>query len=174
MNRPATLQAVAEQADSMESFGRLFQDWLHTVRTWSSRPQVRRAIEKDPPRLAHRFRQGEVADAWLAAYAETIAAKLKIPAPAWSADRVAPQPWFGTSEDPHARACALRDSPQAFKARNLYVATVDLPLRLRAGRPAKSMLELRQANAARQRRFRMKRKQELRQLRRTARRLLAG
>jgi hypothetical protein len=174
MNRAATLFSVAEQADSLESFGRLFRDWLHTLRSLSSRPSVWRAIEEEPPRLVRRFPEGTVADAWLAAYAEYISTRLGGPAPDWVGGRVAPQPWFGTSEDPVARAQALRDSPQAFKSRNLYVPSVDLPLRLRPGRPAKSPRELRLANAARQRRFRQRRRRELRQLRRLAQRVGAG
>jgi len=171
MSRPATLQAVAEQADSLDAFGRLFQDWLHAVRTFSSRPQVLRAIQDEPARLARRFPDGAIADAWLAAYAEYISVKLKAPVPPWVVGRVAPQPWFGTGEDLHARVCALRDSPQPFKSRNLYVPIVDLPLRFRAGRPGKSPMELRRANALRQRKFRLKRKRELLRLRRLARRV---
>jgi hypothetical protein len=67
--------------------------------------------------------------------------------------------------DPRARAIALRDSPGPFKARNLFTPGVDLPLRLRAGRPRKSSVELRAANAERQRRFREKRQVELQSLR---------
>jgi hypothetical protein len=164
---------VAEQADSLEAFGRLFQDWLHTLRAFSSRSQVLRAIEEQPPRLAKRFEGGVVSDAWLAAYAEFIAQRLNAAAPKWSAGRVAPYPWFGTGDDLIARVAALRDSPQAFKSRNLFVPVVDLPLRLRAGRPRKSLLELRRTNAERQRKFRLLRKRELLRLRSLARRAKA-
>lgn len=160
MNRPATLHEVAAEADSLETFGRLFQDWLHTLRTLSSRSQVLRAIEEAPPRLAKRFIDGAVSDAWLAAYADLIAQRLKAEAPSWTAGRVAPHPWFATGEDFPSRVAALRDSPQPFKSRNLFVPVVDLPLRLRAGRPRKSLEELRQANAERQRRFRTRRRKE--------------
>ena len=173
MNRPATLRAVAEQADSLEAFGRLFQDWLHSVRTFSSRPQVLQAIKEEPPRLAKRFASGAVSDAWLAAYAEFIAKRLNAATPKWSAGRVTPEPWFGTSGDELARVSALRDSPQPFKSRNLFVPVVDLPLRLRPGRPKKSRLELRLANAKRQRRFRARRKEEWQRLRRLAQRATA-
>lgn len=170
MNRPSTLRAVAAEADSLEAFGRLFQDWLHAVRTLSSRPQVLRSIEEEPPRLTQRFAEGAVADAWLAAYAEHIAQRLHAAAPQWAEGRVAPQPWFGTADDLPVRVAALRDSPQPFKARNLFVPVVDLPLRLRPGRPRKSLQELRQANAERQRKFRLSRKRELLRLRSLARR----
>jgi hypothetical protein len=86
--------------------------------------------------------------------------------PAWtrSTARIAPQPWF-ESDIPALRLMALRDSPGAFKRRNLYVADVDLPVRLAAGRPATTPAERRANNAARQRRFRARRQAELTALR---------
>lgn len=169
MKRPETLRAVAEESDSLETFGRLFQDWLHAVRTFSSRGQLERAIRDEPPRLARIFSEGKVADAWLAASAEYAAQRAAIPCPAWAAGRVAPEPWFAVGNDPRARAIALRDSPGPFKARNLFTPAVDLPLRLRAGRPRKTSAELRVANAERQRRFREKRQADLQNLRTLAR-----
>lgn len=169
MNRPRTLQAVAEQADSLESFGRYFQDWLHTLRTFSSRPQVAQAIHEAPPRLSRAFAEGKIADAWLAASAEYLAGQAGLPVPVWTRGRTAPEPWFAAGEtDAHARLVALRDSPAPFKSRNLYTPAVDFPLQLSAGRPAKSAEELRQANAARQRRFRERRRRELEALRKPA------
>ena len=169
MKRPETLRAVAEESDSLETFGRLFRDWLHAVRTFSSRAQLERAIRDEPPRLARNFAEGKVADAWLAASAEYAAQRAALPCPAWATGRVAPEPWFAVDHDPVARAIALRDSPGPFKARNLFTPGVDLPLRLRAGRPRKSSAELRAANAERQRRFREKRQGELQSLRTLAR-----
>jgi len=169
VNRPETLRAVAEASDSLETFGRLFQDWLHAVRSFSSRTQVDRAIRDEPRRLARAFSEGKVADAWLAASAEYAAQRAGLPHPPWTTDRVAPEPWFAVGNDPRARAIALRDSPGPFKARNLFTPGVDLPLRLRAGRPRKPLAELRAANAERQRRFRAKRQAELQQLRTLAR-----
>jgi hypothetical protein len=167
VNRPETLRAVSEASDSLETFGRLFQDWLHVVRTFSSRTQLERAIQEEPRRLTRAFSEGKVADAWLAASAEYAAQRAGLSYPAWTAGRVAPEPWFAVGNDPRARA--LRDSPGPFKARNLFTPGVDLPLRLRAGRPRKPLAELRAANAERQRRFREKRQAELQQLRALAR-----
>lgn len=169
MNRPETLRAISEASDSLETFGRLFQDWLHVVRTFSSRTQLERAIQEEPRRLARAFNDGNVADAWLAASAEYAAQRAGLSCPAWTAGRVAQEPWFAVGNDPRARAIALRDSPSPFKARNLFTPGVDLPLRLRAGRPRKTPAELRAANAERQRRFRAKRLAELQQLRTLAR-----
>lgn len=168
--RPVTLREIAERSDSLEEFGRHFQDWLHVVRTFSSRPQAEAAIADEPPRLARRFAQGRVADAWLAAYAELVATQIALSVPVWTEGRVSPEPWFAVAgTDTRSRLLALRDSPAPFKSRNLYTPAVDLPLTLAAGRPAKTADELRRANAERQRRFRLRRRQELRRLRRMER-----
>lgn len=148
MNRPETLRAVAEASDSLDTFGRLFQDWLHVVRTFSSRTQLKRAIHEEPRRLTRAFSEGKVADAWLAASAEYAAQRAGLSYPAWTAGRALPEPWFAVGNDPRARAIALRDSPGPFKARNLFTPGVDLPLRLRAGRPRKPLAELRRERGA--------------------------
>ena len=131
--RPLTLHQVAERSDTLEDFGRHFQDWLHTVRTLTSRPRVEAAVREAPPRLARRFPQGPVADAWLAAYAEHTAHTIGRAVPGWTAGRVSPEPWFAVSApDTPSRLAALRDSPAPFKSRNLFTPAVDLPLTLSA------------------------------------------
>jgi hypothetical protein len=64
-----------------------------------------------------------------------------------------------------SRLLALEQTPLPFKRRNLYTPSVEVPLKLRAGRPAKSADEKRRANAKRQHRFRTRRKAELATLR---------
>jgi hypothetical protein len=66
---------------------------------------------------------------------------------------------------PKLRESALAHSPLAFKRRNLYTYSVELPLRLHRGRPRKSLEQKRRSNAERQRRFRARRKAELKRLR---------
>lgn len=169
--RPQSLQEVAAAGvDSLADFGRTFRDWLHTLARFSSRAQVAAAIQAEPARLAGRFADGAVADAWLAAYAELLAAKTRQPPPRWAFDpgRVAPAPWFA-DETPALRALALLASPLPFKRRNLFTPSVELPLQLRAGRPTVSEEQKRRVNAGRQRRFRERRKQELDRLRALAR-----
>jgi hypothetical protein len=166
--RPATFRQIAERSDSLDEFGRHFRDWLHELRLWSSRTKVAAALAQEPPRLGRKFAQGAVADAWLAAYAEFISLRIGRPAPTWSQQRtrVSPEPWFATDErNPVLRLGALRDSPAPFKNRNLYTPSVDFPLNLRAGRPAKTAVEKRRANARRQARFRGRRQAELARLR---------
>ena len=47
----------------------------------SNRPALANALRKSPPSLAKKFEQGEVADAYLAAYAEWISDRAGIPRP---------------------------------------------------------------------------------------------
>jgi hypothetical protein len=118
--------------------------------------------------LENRFPGGAIADAWLAAYAEHLALRINRPPPDWSfkAARVAKEPWFSdVLNSPKLRESALARSPLAFKRRNLYTYSVELPLRLHRGRPRKSLEQRRISNAERQRRFRARRKAELKQLR---------
>ncbi len=170
-SRPATLAGVAARAQTLAEFGRNLQDFLHTLRGLSTRARVAAAIADEPPLLAGRFADGDVADAYLAAYAELIALRLKLPAPAWAfaAPRIRCEPWFAEATgDPAVRHAALLHAPLPFRRRNLYAARVDLPLRIRPGRPAMSVEHKRAVNAARQRRFRERRDAELRRLRREA------
>ena len=161
-DRPKSLHEIATRAENLDHFGREFADWLHTLRTLHDRGALRETVAAEPPLLAPRFPEGNVADAWLAAYAEYLAQQTGIPVPDWAASpsRISTEPWFSTDR-PFSRAFALRDSPPAFKNRNLFTSRVDLPLRLRAGRPKKTTKERLQANAARQRRFRARRALEL-------------
>jgi hypothetical protein len=79
---------------------------------------------------------------------------------------VATEPWFANESGSLAsRIFALRQTPLPFKRRNLYTPSVEIPIVLRAGRPAKSAAEKKRANAIRQRRFRERRKAELATLR---------
>ena len=80
--------------------------------------------------------------------------------------RISKDPIFNAGEDsPTLRILALAHAPAAFKRRNIFTSSVDLPLRLRAGRPTKSLDEKRKNNAERQCRFRRARLEELAALR---------
>lgn len=167
--RPQTLAEVADRADDESTFGLELQDWLHTIRAIRGRPAIARSIAEEPKLIAGRFAEGQTADAWLAAYAEHLATAADLPVPSWAqgTDRSAKEPWFNVHA-PAERLLALRDSPPAFKNRNLFTPRVDLPLRLRAGRPPVSAEQKRQKNAERQRRFRQRRQAELAALRQAA------
>jgi hypothetical protein len=171
--RPKSLKDIAARSASLGDFGRHLRDWLHELRRVSSRVQAAAAIADEPACLREKFSQGDVADAWLAAYAEHVAGKIGRPAPDWAfaAWRTAAEPTFDEGGDtPVLRTLALAWSPPAFKRRNIFTPAVDLPLSLRAGRPAKSAGEKRSTNAERQRRFRKARLEELATLRRLVRR----
>lgn len=168
ISRPSTLKEVAARSESLSDFGLNLRDWLHELRRFSSRPQVAAGIAEEPPRLSKKFDRGYIADAWLAAYAEHLAGRIGTPPPAWAFAkwRIAPEPLFDEGSDsPRLRILALANAPLAFKRRNILTPSVDLPLRLRRGRPAKSAEQKRQTNAARQHRFRENRRRELNQLR---------
>lgn len=169
--RPTTLKEIAQRSDSIEDFGRYLRDWLHELRRASSRQQAIAAIADEPPRLREKFPQGQVADAWLGAYAEHLAGKLGTIAPEWAFApwRTSDDPIFDDGSTPTLRTLALLRAPLAFKRRNIFTPSVDLPLALRAGRPAKSAEEKRTTNAERQRRFREARRAELAALRKLAR-----
>lgn len=169
--RPKTLKEIAERSDSIEAFGRHLRDWLHELRRASSRTQATAAIAHEPSRLRNKFPQGYIADAWLAAYAEHLASKVGTPAPQWAfgPGRTSTEPIFDEGNTPALRTLALLRAPLAFKRRNIFTPSVDLPLALRAGRPAKTAAEKRKTNTERQRRFRKARRDELAALRKLAR-----
>jgi len=170
--RPSTLKAVAERSESLADFGWHLRDWLHELRLVSSRPLAAAAVAEEPPRLSRKFEQGEIADAWLAAYAEHLAVKAGIQPPNWvfASSRALAEPSFNEeNESPKLRALAIAHAPLAFKRRNIYTPSVDLPFLLRAGRPRKSAAEKRKANAKSQRRFREKRAAEFKALRKLLR-----
>ncbi len=160
--RPQSLAEVAQRGTDLRSFGWEFQDWLHTVRAIRSRTTLQRTLAEEPAILAKKFPEGRISDAWLAAYAEHAATLAGLEAPKWasSTKRILSEPWFSV-EAPAERALALRDSPAAFKKRNLFTPKIDLPLRLCAGRPPKTAEEKKRTNAERQRRFRNRRALEL-------------
>ena len=163
--RPPTLAEIAVRADSLARFGRELADWLHTLRACGSRPALVAAIKDEPGLVAGKFPEGALADATLAAYADLLATRIGVAPPAWvfAATRIAPEPWFAVN-GPRSRLLALRDSPPEFKRRNLFSPAPDLPVRLRAGRPAVSAEARRAANAERQRRFQQRRRELVRSL----------
>src|SRR5688500_17048221 len=87
--------------------------------------------------------------------------------PQWAFEtwRTSDDPLFDEGSTPALQALALARAPLAFKRRNIFTPSVDLPLSLRAGRPVKSSEEKRKTNAERQRRFREARRLELAALR---------
>jgi hypothetical protein len=90
----------------------------------------------------------------VAATADFLAACSGVPPPTsvFAVTRIAREPWFAVN-GPRSQLLALRDSPPELTRRNLFVAELDLSVRLRAGRPPVSAEMKLAANAERQRRF---------------------
>ena len=153
IQRAGTLSDVAGQSNSLREFGMNLRDWQHVIQREhvNSRQELARRLAEEPPLLAHRFSQGDVADAYLAAYAEWIADRAGIPRPAWCANlaRCAIDPWFSTS----TRGLLLVRSPASFRQRNLF--TIPEPVFTpRRGRPRVSAEQKREKARERQRAYR--------------------
>jgi len=154
LSRPQTARAVARRAASVEQFGLNLRDWFHELRRISTRAQLLEAVKVRPPRLASRFPQGEVADAFLAAQVEFFCRHANVRPPRWTRDPryVLDQPWFSTPGR-RLRAHLLLDTPTEFRNRNVFT-TPELELKIRRGRPFVSPEVKREKARLRQRLFR--------------------
>lgn len=163
--RPNTLKQVAEQASDLQEFGLLLRDWIHQVTRGdvSNRPALKRSIDQTPPLLRTKFGEGEVADAYLAAYAEWIADKAKIDRPHWvqRSSRVLEEPWFADD----ARASLLIETPASFRQRGVFTIPESV-VRLRRGRPRVSLEQKRAKARVRDQRYRAKIREKLNKLKR--------
>ena len=120
IRRPKTLKDVALQSDTLEAFGTNLRDWQHEIQRGGvhSRATLTQRLEQEPPLLCNRFEGGDIADAYLAAYAEWIADQAGIPRPIWceNSERCANDPWFATP----IRGQLLAMTPASFRQRNLF------------------------------------------------------
>lgn len=119
LNRPGTLAAVAISSSTLEEFGYNLRDWQHEIRDkWRGPKDFARRIRTEPIRLENKFPQGDVADAYLEAYALWLGDKVGISRVDWARarKRQAQTPWFSGFK----RASLLRDSPAHFIERNLF------------------------------------------------------
>jgi len=153
--RPRQLAEVARESQSLSDFGHLLRDWNHTLTRSdiSSRPALAEAIRQPPRLLASEFNQGDVADAYLGAYAEWIADQAGIDRPAWTADprRNLDRPWFADT----ARASLLVLAPASFRQRNVFTVPEKV-VRLRRGRPRVSQTQKKAKARERDRRYRQR------------------
>lgn len=154
ISRPQTARAVARRAVTLEDFGMNMRDWFHALRFISSRAQLARAVAVRPPRLAGKFEQGEIADAFLAAQVEYLCNRAGVRPPSWTRDSsyVLEEPWFSVPF-PAVRAHLLLDTPTEFRNRNLFT-TPEFEVKIRPGRPRVSATIQREKNRLRQQRFR--------------------
>jgi len=117
--RPPSLAAVSEQATDQASFHLHVRDFVDEFR----RRPAPEMLSVEPRRLAGLFSGGDVADAYLAAVAVSLAREVPTdpPAWAWSDDRKLRRPWFAWP-GPALRATLLAESPAPFRERNLFVS----------------------------------------------------
>ncbi len=120
---PSSLQEVAASADQWDDFGLQLKDFLHAFARARQEGLPLEPMLACPPRsLARKFDRGDICDAFIAATADYLSRKNGIPSPAWAlrADLVLDRPWFSESF-PAVRMRLLRDTPSAFKDKNLFV-----------------------------------------------------
>ena len=117
--RPHSIAEVARRATDARAFEFELADFLHE---FAFRGDA--AMLAEPPViLGHRYPLGLVYDAYLAAVAVSLSARLAESPPAWTRepDRILREPWFA-NPGRHMRALLLVESPAAFRERNLFVS----------------------------------------------------
>ena len=98
--RPESLAAIARESATFAEFGLHVRDFLREWhRALAARDDLAPLLAAEPPRLAARFGDGDVSDAFLAALACHLASETRNVPPTWAAapDRRLPRPWFPLS-----------------------------------------------------------------------------
>jgi hypothetical protein len=114
---------VAKQSFTYAEFGHHLKDFLHEfARAKQQQLPLKPLLFPQPDRLAGLFEEGKICDAFLAAAADYLARRNHIETPAWALqeDLMLERPWF-SEEFPEVRLLLLRDTPSAFKDKNLFV-----------------------------------------------------
>jgi hypothetical protein len=123
IRRPNSLREVAAESETYSDFGSNLKDFLHALHfaRQGERP-IAPMLAEQPPRLAARFAEGYICDAFLAATADYLSRIHRLPTPVWALqdDLVLKEPWF-SEEFLSVRLRLLRDTPSAFKDKNLFV-----------------------------------------------------
>ncbi|MCH6258953.1 hypothetical protein MLD52_20525 [Puniceicoccaceae bacterium K14] len=156
LQRPKTFKEVAERSDSLESFGYNLRDWQHEVsRRATSHQQLSTSIQEAPPILAMKFAQGEIADAYFAAYAEWLSIQANIDSPTWSKRKARSLKTAWYSGPNHNQLDEL--TPESFHKRGLYTLPENV-FNPKPGRPRVSEETKRQKAILRQRAYRKRTK----------------
>ena len=123
LTRPRALKAVAAESDTYGDFGYGLKDFLHEfeLARRQNRPLAPMLAEAPRP-LAVRFEEGKICDAFLAATADFLSRENRLITPGWAleAGLILEEPWFSEAF-PAVRMRLLRDSPSAFKDKNIFV-----------------------------------------------------
>ncbi len=119
MKRPGSLVEVAALSSDPRAFAYAVSEFLDQFRI-EQRPEL---LAEEPAKLATRYDRGDVADAYLAAVAVSLAREIGVPPPswAWQDSRKLRRPWFA-HEGAALRATLLAESPAPFRERNLFVS----------------------------------------------------
>jgi len=161
ISRPKTAAEVVAGVESLEQFGRALRDWQHELKLVSNRRQLLERLGASPRILQFSFKGGDVADAYLAGYVCFLADKTGLKRPEWacSGTRVAENPWFSNVD----RKRLLVTTPGSLREHNIFAEPENV-VTLRVGRPRKTDEERRHVNAARQRRYRQRVQEKMREL----------
>ena len=118
MTRPRSLFEVATLSATIDDFSMNIQDFLHEFQAHPGYEM----LEASPTLMAAKFEKGDLADAYLAAVADSLSKQLRLARPTWSTEpeRYLHSPWFA-SPGSSMRACLLLESPGPFRERNLFV-----------------------------------------------------
>jgi hypothetical protein len=123
LRRPRSLCEVAAESGAYSDFGYHLTDFLHEfTRARKEGLALAPMLAEQPPRLAARFAEGTICDAFLAATADYLSRVNRIPTPLWALaeDLVLETPWF-SPDFPGVRALLFRDTPSAFKDKNIFI-----------------------------------------------------
>jgi hypothetical protein len=119
-------------------------------------------LKAAPQTLLSSFKDGDIADAYLAGYVCFLADKTKLKRPEWanSKTRIAKDPWFSNSD----RKRLLVTTPAPFREHNIFAEPENV-ITLRVGRPRTADEQhRRRLNAERQRRYRHRVQEKLKEL----------
>jgi hypothetical protein len=123
VRRPVSLHEVAAETTIYREFGYNLKDFLHEFASAKERGlPLLPLLEEEPPFLAARFEEGRICDAFIAGTADHLARLHGIQTPVWAQNpqRVLEFPWFSELL-PDVRLLLLRDTPSAFKEKNIFV-----------------------------------------------------
>jgi hypothetical protein len=121
--RPRSVKELADWSDTYSDFGYNTKDFLHIVH-YARRDGKKLAplFEQEPRQLDALFPEGAICDAFLAAMTDYFCRKGGIPTPGWALapSRALADPWF-SPPGPAFRATLFRDTPSAFKDKNIFI-----------------------------------------------------
>lgn len=119
------LDQVSNDSNNEVEFGRNLRDWEHSIcRGEHSNEVLRESFELEPVLLRTRFKAGQVADAYLAAFVEWFCHVRGMSAPHWvhSEERVVADPWYADTDKIRLR----RETPEPFVRRRLFTIPCEI------------------------------------------------